>query len=470
MRPLSVQELSVQAKDYNYSNNIPLRLWIRTLNLLLGNSNSYLRQQYYDESYKLLIRFCEIMLNKLNKHPEVKLFKNSTIPQHQVIYAEYVQLYKKLPTVFEEIDKLKLIIDKTYEKYVAEREEQERKRKLQEEKYLQQRRLYRSNQGGSDLKLNELINARDDDDDAFFQTLKESHLKNSGIDHNGNQIDMPSYPPLPKHSKQGNDLNDTFRYEFPSSVSSPPPQLPSKLPNFTTTSDDNVRLTTGEQLPPQKPAKLEVESDLIEHKTVNFTEGGLPLRSIFVSSHLKEEFLKISLKNTLKKLETCGILAGKLSRNAFFITHLLIPEQISTANTCETLDEEDLFFTVDKLDLFILGWIHTHPTQSCFLSSVDLHTQNSYQIMLNEAIAIVLSPDERFVNQDFGCFRLTDPPGLPTISRCNKTGFHPHEESNLYVTCNRVNNDVKMGHVIIKDHLPFEVIDMRKKKGKKQSI
>lgn len=34
----------------------------------------------------------------------------------------------------------------------------------------------------------------------------------------------------------------------------------------------------------------------------------------------------------------------------------------------------------------------THPTQTAFLSSVDLHTHCSYQMMMPEAIAIVCSP------------------------------------------------------------------------------
>ena len=37
-------------------------------------------------------------------------------------------------------------------------------------------------------------------------------------------------------------------------------------------------------------------------------------------------------------------------------------------------------------------WFQTHPTQTAFLSSVDLHTHCSYQLMLPEAIAIVCAP------------------------------------------------------------------------------
>lgn len=34
----------------------------------------------------------------------------------------------------------------------------------------------------------------------------------------------------------------------------------------------------------------------------------------------------------------------------------------------------------------------THPSQTAFMSSVDLHTHCSYQIMMDEAVAIVCAP------------------------------------------------------------------------------
>jgi hypothetical protein len=36
--------------------------------------------------------------------------------------------------------------------------------------------------------------------------------------------------------------------------------------------------------------------------------------------------------------------------------------------------------TVLSKDLIVLGWIHTHPTQDAFLSSVDMHMHCSYQV------------------------------------------------------------------------------------------
>jgi STAM-binding protein len=58
--------------------------------------------------------------------------------------------------------------------------------------------------------------------------------------------------------------------------------------------------------------------------------------------------------------------------------------------------------------------IHTHPSQTAFLSSVDLHTHLSYQLMLPEALAIVCAPKH---NQT-GFFMLTENHGLQFIGKC----------------------------------------------------
>ena len=49
----------------------------------------------------------------------------------------------------------------------------------------------------------------------------------------------------------------------------------------------------------------------------------------------------------------------------------------------------------DNMDVSIYLSIYlfqTHPSQTSFMSSVDLHTHCSYQLMLEEAIAIVCAP------------------------------------------------------------------------------
>ncbi|KAG4126733.1 hypothetical protein ERO13_D10G174300v2 [Gossypium hirsutum] len=188
------------------------------------------------------------------------------------------------------------------------------------------------------------------------------------------------------------------------------------------------------------------------------SQDGLPDSSSFQHLHvpvqMMEDFLRLALANTEKNLETCGVLAGSLKKRVFHITALIIPKQESTSDSCSTLNEEEIFEVQDKLSLFPLGWIHTHPTQTCFMSSVDLHTHYSYQIMLPEAIAIVMAPTD--TSSPHGIFHLSDPGGVSIIRNCQQRGFHPHEEPSdgtpIYEHCS---------HVFMNPKIKFDVVDLR---------
>lgn len=91
---------------------------------------------------------------------------------------------------------------------------------------------------------------------------------------------------------------------------------------------------------------------------------------------------RYATRNTRSGIESCGILAGVLKekQGLFVISTLIIPKQEGTSDTVQALSEEEIFDVQDKRALYPLGWIHTHPTQTCFLSSVDVHTQCGYQV------------------------------------------------------------------------------------------
>lgn len=93
---------------------------------------------------------------------------------------------------------------------------------------------------------------------------------------------------------------------------------------------------------------------------------------------------RYATSNTRAGIESCGILAGSLreKQGVFVISTLIIPKQEGTSDTVQALNEEEIFDVQDKRALYPLGWIHTHPTQTCFLSSVDVHTQCGYQVGL----------------------------------------------------------------------------------------
>mmetsp|Transcript_35612 Transcript_35612/g.49865 ORF Transcript_35612/g.49865 Transcript_35612/m.49865 type:complete len:452 (-) Transcript_35612:142-1497(-) len=149
------------------------------------------------------------------------------------------------------------------------------------------------------------------------------------------------------------------------------------------------------------------------------------LRRIRMAADLTKKFMKYAERNTRNDKETCGILCGALKNNRFDITAVVLPQQSGTANTTTTMGEEKLIELQESKNLLTLGWIHTHPSQACFLSSIDLHTQFSYQVMMPEAIAIVMAPTDR--RRTEGIFSLTDR-GLSVLSSCNKSGFHEHPQ------------------------------------------
>jgi STAM-binding protein len=144
--------------------------------------------------------------------------------------------------------------------------------------------------------------------------------------------------------------------------------------------------------PPPKSLEAPAERKRITFRPAGYLENGEPVRPVFLPESLRMDFVRLAADNTRRGVEMCGLLCGTSVNNALFITCLLIPEQRCTPDTCETTNEGATFDYMDKEDLIQLGWIHTHPTQTCFMSSRDLHTQAGYQVMMPESIAIVCAP------------------------------------------------------------------------------
>jgi STAM-binding protein len=173
------------------------------------------------------------------------------------------------------------------------------------------------------------------------------------------------------------------------------------------------------------------------------------LRIVIVPALVMLKFQNMAQKSTLNNIETCGILAGKLEQNELIITHMILPKQKGTSDSCTTMNEEEIFDFQDQHNLITIGWIHTHPTQTAFLSSVDLHTHCPYQLLMPEAIAIVCAP--RY--NETGFFVLTPNYGLKFIANCRKSGFHPHPtEPPLFMVAE---------HVKIDSTASLEVLDLR---------
>ncbi|KAL8963090.1 MAG: hypothetical protein Q9193_000599 [Seirophora villosa] len=222
------------------------------------------------------------------------------------------------------------------------------------------------------------------------------------------RFQYPSIPPLRPSSKSGFEtahlvpgttLNKSA--DSHSALASQPPPL--RPPKHTVQCSDHsapdqatheIPYAQSSPQPIVSPVKQEPKPATFTFKPSAYLENGTPLRTIFLPPDLRHHFLSIALTNTRANLETCGILCGTLISNALFISKLVIPQQESTSDTCEMMNESDFFDYVDGEDLMVLGWIHTHPTQTCFMSSRDLHTHCGYQVMMPESIAIVCAPSK----------------------------------------------------------------------------
>ena len=89
--------------------------------------------------------------------------------------------------------------------------------------------------------------------------------------------------------------------------------------------------------------------------SVPAVETSTGLRTIVLPGDLVTWFLAIAKSNSDQNIETLGTFGVQLCNNKFLVTHL---------------------------NINFLGWIHSHPTYSVLLSSVDMHNQYQWQCML----------------------------------------------------------------------------------------
>ena len=76
-----------------------------------------------------------------------------------------------------------------------------------------------------------------------------------------------------------------------------------------------------------------------------------------VPVELEEVFLNQAQENTLRAIETCGILCGSLDTGKIIVSHLLIPPQHGTYNTVEMLEDGKVAMYLIDHNLQSIGWI-----------------------------------------------------------------------------------------------------------------
>ncbi|KAH6859896.1 hypothetical protein CC77DRAFT_523094 [Alternaria alternata] len=539
--PVSLPEVTEQAGNYTYNAHIPLANWLRTASTMQKEAQVYEAEGNDAQTYLLLYRHADLVLQKLQGHPDRNKPENrkalnaataavsrdlkkleEIAPRIKKRHEEHEERRRRQKEALrslegtgvgalpQELDGLAIqdrgskrrsfdsrptidarsLENQSLAARLAQREVRRRdtiRRGVRQYGVSEEEEQARRSGGTWDSWQNQLSQPAGDGDDISNQLQEVARLQQNG--HRTSYSSRPTsqtaspyhYPTVPYKTAQDRWSDSQSRDAAParppkeqiyrqSGTPSAPPPLPPKSPASTYDARfDHSRpppvpgkISEGapplpSKIPDQRPLTPSAELDEFTFKPSAFLENGDPLRPVFLPSQLRNQFLAVASSNTRLNLETCGMLGGILKSNALFITRLIIPEQTSTSDTCETLNEEELFDYCDKEELMVLGWIHTHPTQTCFMSSRDLHTHVGYQVMMPESIAIVCAPTKQ---PSWGCFRLTDPPGKQAILNCSRPGiFHPHDVDNIYTEA------LKPGHVVELTDAPLEIVDMRPKKN-----
>jgi len=422
-----LKRLEKAGTDLKLDKKIPIRRYYKSGAEIFRQANNYYDDESLENAYLLYHKYLSLFIEKVDKHPEFP-----TVPKEDKVRVKST-LLKVLKRCEEIKARLKEIYRGEYQTYLQELEIQRQK----EEELA--RRLEAQRLSEEDDRLRQ---ETDDFRRALECSAAEARERELAIWHQA-QLNEAKARDEFKH-RRDHPPNTDF-----AAPSAPPDNDPGPPPSY----DRAVKPANhpSGQARPTVPDRSSKPSSLSTSGLgdLSLLGGGGGLRPLVIPETLMPSFLSIAEPNTAANIETCGFLAGKISQGKLVITHLVIPRQSGTPDSCTTENEEDFLMFLDEHDLITLGWIHTHPSQTAFLSSVDLHTHMPYQLMLPEAVAIVCAP--KF--EETGFFVLTPNYGLDYIANCTLTGFHPHpKEPPLFE---------EGSHIRLNSEANIKVVDLR---------
>uniref|UniRef100_I1QNJ0 MPN domain-containing protein n=1 Tax=Oryza glaberrima TaxID=4538 RepID=I1QNJ0_ORYGL len=397
--------------------HIGLHVYYRFACSHLTQARVYREKENHVNLYAVLLRFLRLLLHTILKHPDYRT-DNSSVK----FFIE-----KTLLEVIGELEYLKSIVQQ----------------KRQQQQRNQQEKTTEDNIGSATEPLN--LTGNNAEIVRTFQHTTSSN-KPQPLDASGTTSSLQKVEPI-IHSDAPilKDLvpaklnQDDLDGHSSTSQYSPTNSHDSRC--SVSVEENEFSSSSEEEFPHVESIPKQISSMSFHSTQGHGISDCSPYRMVYVPEELISRFLNEAVENTTKSLETCGIIAGTLRVDMdvkyFIATDLIIPKQESTSYSCEATNEEEILDIFEQLGSpSHLGWIHTHPTQECFMSSVDLHNHYSNQKDLREAFAIVVAPSKREQN----IFHLTVPDGMDEIGDCDDRGFHPHDRT-TYEECSHVKWD-----------------------------
>ncbi len=134
-------------------------------------------------------------------------------------------------------------------------------------------------------------------------------------------------------------------------------------------------------------------------------------RTLYIRQKVIDDLIVHCAEMAADRLEALGFLVGDLGRwnnTPFSMIYDLVTGQLDATATSVRFRQdafEDMFDALDELsyDYVLIGWYHSHPGYTSFMSYVDLDTQRR---MFNQPFHVALVADP--ISLELKAFRLLD--------------------------------------------------------------
>ncbi|XP_042712770.2 AMSH-like protease isoform X3 [Chrysemys picta bellii] len=318
-----VRALSKLACNITINEDITPRRYFRSGVEMERMASVYLEEGNLENAFVLYNKFITLFVEKLPSHRD---YQQCAVPEKQ-------DIMKKLKEVaFPRTDELKKDLLKKYNVEYQEYMQDKNKCKAEFLKKLEQQRLIEAEKKRiAQMRQQQL----ETEQFQFFedQLKKQELARDQKIKENmvmSEQTDGSVLSCISMH--QNNSVSTTFSGKA---------------------SKSDASVSAGQSPPVNQALKPAATLSTVQNQV---TEA---LRGVVLPTDLCHKFLLLAEANTVRGIETCGILCGKLTHNEFTITHVIVPKQSAGPDYCDMENVEELFSIQDQHNLLTLGWIHT---------------------------------------------------------------------------------------------------------------
>ncbi len=156
-----------------------------------------------------------------------------------------------------------------------------------------------------------------------------------------------------------------------------------------------------------KPHEWLSEDSLSAYNEVADSGG---IFDIYMSSVAERKVRAHAVNEAPNRLEVMGFMLGEVRRwkgRTYSLVRDIVTTQLKSSSSKVRFDPEafpSLFHGLDDsgFDYILVGWYHSHPGHTCFLSRTDLETQRSFFDQPYHS-ALVIDP----INRDVKAFKLS---------------------------------------------------------------